>query len=146
MKYLITESGLDKIIGKLLSSKQKLMPDEEASKIIRMYLQLNPDVSIENLIFEKLDGKRFIKIERKNSIYFVNSEGDEFAQIRYNKSGGWCYIHYKLIDEISSFFSLEKTDSKEVIGKWVENTIQMRVTNTSLYYFAHFFMLRIPSK
>ena len=54
MKYLITESGLDKIIGKLLSSKQKLMPDEEASKIIRMYLQLNPDVSIENLIFEKL--------------------------------------------------------------------------------------------
>jgi len=130
MKYLITESSLDKIVGKLLSSKQKLMPDEEVSKIIRMYLQLNPDVNIENLIFEKLDGKRFILIEKLNKIYFVNSEDDEYAQIRYNKSGGWCYIYWKLIGEISSFFSLEESYSEQVIGRWVENTLQMRVTQT----------------
>jgi len=138
MKYLITESSLDKIVGKLLKSKKKLMPDEEASKIIRMYLQLNPDVSIENLIFEKLDGKKFIQIKKWDRIYFVNSENDEYAQIRYDKSDGWCGIYYELIDEISSFFSLEQTDSEQVIGMWVEDTLQMRVngdpwpTNRSL--------------
>ncbi len=131
MKYLITESSLDKIVGKLLSSKQKLMPDEEASKIIRMYLQSNPDVNIENLIFEKLDGKRFIPIEKYQRVYFVNSEDDEYAQIRYDKDDGWCGIYYKLIYEISSFFSLNETDAEEVIGRWVENTLQVRVTGTS---------------
>ena len=38
---------------------------------------------------------------------------------------------YELIDEISSFFSLDDSDSEKVIGRWVENTLQMRVTNTN---------------
>jgi hypothetical protein len=94
MKYIITESQLDKAV------------------------------------FIYLNNQDFIQIERDLLTYFVNSENDEYAQIRYDKSDGWCYIHYKLVDEISSFFSLEESDSKEVIGRWVENTLQMRVTNT----------------
>jgi hypothetical protein len=94
MKYLITESQLDKFI------------------------------------FKYIDLKRFIQIEKNNRIYFVNSEGDEFAQIRYDKEDGWCVINFDLIKEISSFFSLERSDSEQVIGKWVENTLQMKVTNT----------------
>ena len=103
------------------------------------------DSQLESVVFLYLDNQDFIQIEKKGGIYFVNSEGDEFAQIRYNKSGGWCYIHYKLIDEISSFFSLEKTDSNEVIGKWVENIIQMRVTNTTFKGMSMAGRLRIPS-
>jgi hypothetical protein len=100
MKYLITESQLDKVI------------------------------------FRYLDNQDFIRIERDDKIYFANSEGDEYAQIRYDKDDGWCGIHYKLIYEISSFFSLEESDSEQVIGRWVENTLQMRVTDTSdkLYF------------
>jgi hypothetical protein len=81
-------------------------------------------------IFKYLDNQDFIQIERNDSIYFVNSEGDEYAQIRYNKNDGWCFISIDLIKEISSFFSLELTDSKEVIGRWVENTLQMKVNYT----------------
>jgi hypothetical protein len=94
------------------------------------------DSQLESVIFLYLDNQDFIKIERENSIYFVNSEGDEYSQIRYDKSDGWCGIHYKLIYEISSFFSLEESDSEQVIGRWVENTLQMRVTDTSdkLYF------------
>ncbi len=104
------------------------------------------DSQLESVVFLYLDNQDFIQIERGNKIYFANSEGDEYAQIRYDKDDGWCYIHYKLIDEISSFFSLEKTDSKEVIGKWVENTIQMRVTNTfSILRIEDSHRLRIPS-
>ncbi len=85
---------------------------------------------IDRLIFKYLDNQDFIQIEKKDSIYFVNSEGDEYAQIRYDKNNGWCYIYWKLIGEISSFFSLGENDSQKVIGRWVENTLQVRVTNT----------------
>jgi hypothetical protein len=74
------------------------------------------DSQLESVIFLYLDNQDFIKIEKENSIYFVNSEGDEYAQIRYNKYDGWCYMYYKLVDEISSFFSLEESVSMEVIG------------------------------
>ena len=90
------------------------------------------DSKLESVIFLYLDNQDFIPIEKGDKIYFVNSEGDKYAQIRYNKSSGWCGIHYNLINEISSFFSLEESDSKEVTSRWVENTLQMRVTNIGL--------------
>jgi hypothetical protein len=81
-------------------------------------------------IFKYLDNQDFIRIDMNNNIYFVNSEGDEYGQIRFDKNDGWCLIYYELVDEISRFFSMEKSDSKEVIGRWVENTLQMKVTKT----------------
>ena len=86
---------------------------------------------IDNVIFKYLDLKKLIQIERRDRIYFVKSEHNEYAQIRYNKSDGWCYIYWKLIGEISSFFSLGQNESEKVIGRWVENTLQVRVTNTN---------------
>ena len=101
MKYLITESQLDKVI------------------------------------FRYLNNQDFIQIEKNGNIYFINSEDDEYGQIRYDKEDGWCGIYYKLIEDISSFFSLQAYDSKQVIGRWVENTLQVRVTNTDYEFVAH---------
>ena len=56
-------------------------------------------------VFIYLDNQDFILIETIEDIYFLNSEEDKNAQIRYNK-GRWCFITFELIDEISSFFSL----------------------------------------
>ena len=95
MKYLITESQLNKII------------------------------------FDYLNGQDFIRIEKNYRIYFVNSEGDEFAQIRYDEDDVECLIYIDLIKEISTFFSLQSSDSEEVIGRWVENTLQMRIEYTA---------------
>jgi hypothetical protein len=100
---------------------------------------------IDRVIFKYLNNQDFIQIERRDNIYFINSEGDEYSQIRYNKDDGWCYIYWKLVDEISSFFSLGRTDSKEVIGRWVENTLQMRVTDTVKLANSQGWLLRIPS-
>ena len=86
----------------------------------------------DKVIFKYLDNQDFVQIEKDDRIYFVNSEGDEYAQIRFDKEDGWCFIYYKLIEEISKFFSLQESDSEQVIGRWVENTLQMRVTNTRL--------------
>jgi hypothetical protein len=96
-------------------------------------------------VFKYLDNQDFIQIEKKDKIYFVNSEGDEYAQIRYNKDDGECLIYYKLIEEISSFFSLDESEAKQVIGRWVENTLKMRVTYTNGWYSQTKEALRIPS-
>ena len=85
---------------------------------------------INNVVFWYLNSQDFIRINKGNKIYFVNSEGDEYAQIRLDKDDGWCFININLIREISSFFSLQPYDSKEVIGRWVDNSLQMKVTHT----------------
>ena len=104
------------------------------------------DRQLDDVIFLYLDNQDFIQIDKDDSIYFVNSEGDVYAQIRYDKKNGWCYVYWKLIGEISSFFSLGQNDSEKVIGRWVENTLQMRVTNTIFINNLFDVVLRIPSR
>jgi hypothetical protein len=93
MKYLITESQIDKII------------------------------------FKYLDNLKFTVLKSETDTFFVNNKDDEYAQIRL-RNDGVCYIYYRLIDEISSFFSLHPLDSERVIGRWVGNTLQTEVTHT----------------
>jgi hypothetical protein len=107
MKYLITESQLDKTI------------------------------------FRYLDNQDFIQVKRDLLTYFVNSEDDEYAQIKNGNFG--CVISPKLIKEISSFFSLGESDSKSAIGRWVGNTLQMKVTNTTKATFMSQSWLKIPN-
>jgi hypothetical protein len=85
---------------------------------------------LEKVIFRYLDNQDFIQIEKNGSIYFINSEGDKYAQIKSSITSEWCYISTKLIDEISSLFSLHYLDSKEVIGSWVSDTLQIEVSYT----------------
>ena len=84
----------------------------------------------DKIIFKYLDNQDFIKKELKNMnvIYFVNSEGDGYidALIQHYKSGD-CIISYELINEIATFFSIEFNDSKYVIARWIENTLDRRV-------------------
>jgi hypothetical protein len=90
MKYLITESKLNKVI------------------------------------FRYLDNQDFIQVEDKDTIYFVNSQGDKYSQIRYDMSDNFSFINYELVDEISSFFSLSDSDSEKVIVRWVGDTLQVK--------------------
>ena len=103
------------------------------------------DKDFKRVLFSYLDSQDFIQIERDNGIYFVYSENDEYAQIRYDKVNGWCFIKFDLVEEISSFFSLQESDSEKIIGKWVENTLQMKVTNTFRTEIQSHMYLRIPS-
>ena len=100
---------------------------------------------LEQIVFKYLDNQDFIQIKKNDRIYFANSESDEYAQIRYDEKDGWCGIYYELVDEISHFFSI-KSDSEPIIGRWVENTLQMKVTDTSESFNVNTFWLRIPNK
>ena len=96
MKYLITESQLDRVI------------------------------------FKYLDNQDFIVIKMENRLYYVNSEGDEYAQVRYHPKDRWCTIHYDLIEEIGNFFSLDTYQSIGVINKWIENKLGIKSINVEV--------------
>ena len=88
------------------------------------------DKDFERVIFSYLDSQDFVVIKMKNRLYYVNSEGDEYAQVRYHPKDRWCTIHYDLVEEIGNFFSLDTYQSINIINRWVENTLQMEVANT----------------
>jgi hypothetical protein len=48
------------------------------------------------------------------------------------RNGGTLYIYYELIEEISSTFGLDESESELLIGRWVSDRNQLEVTNTHL--------------
>jgi hypothetical protein len=96
MKYLLTESQLDKAI------------------------------------FRYLDNQDFVVIKMENRLYYVNSENDEYAQIKYYPEDRWCTIHYDLVEEIGNFFSLDTYQSIGVINRWVENKLGINSINVEV--------------
>ena len=97
------------------------------------------------VIFEYLDNQDFIITGNDTSLFFINSESDDLAQIRYDEDRGVCFINIDLNREISSFFSLGRDESQRVISRWVENTLKMKVTKTTDAYMNIDKWLRIPN-
>jgi hypothetical protein len=102
------------------------------------------DKIIEKVIFKYLDKQNYNQLDIKNRIYFVKNIGDQSADIRFDKSDGWCGISYELISFFSRMMGIEDDDIHKVIGKWVEHTLQMEVKYTQPSYGSPFFWLNIP--
>ena len=88
------------------------------------------DKDLERVLFSYLDSQDFIVAGNDTSLFFINSESDEYAQIRYDEDSELCFINIDLNKEISSLFSLGRDESQKVISRWVENTLKMKVTTT----------------
>jgi hypothetical protein len=80
-------------------------------------------------MFVYLDIMDLVQIEKDNKIYFKKYDGDNTSMIIYNKENGECKINLRLINSVSSFFSVDRTDSENIIGKWVEKTLKMEVSS-----------------
>lgn len=98
MKYLITESQLDRAV------------------------------------FKYLINRGMVQIESGETIYFADSKDDEKAQIRYDEGDGYCEINTGLINEVSSFFSLNERESIDKICSWIESTTGMSIGNFYAMY------------
>ena len=88
------------------------------------------DKIVKKLIFKYLDKQSYNQIEIEDDIYFVKNVGDKYADIRFDKSTGWCGISYELISFFSRMMGIEHSDIQDVIGRWVEHTLQMEVKDT----------------
>ena len=72
------------------------------------------------------------KPENYEGVVFKKLNDDsEYGIMGFKKNDKTLYIYYKLIEEISSMFSLEYDDSKDLIGKWVEDRYKLKVVRTS---------------
>jgi len=81
------------------------------------------DSKLESVVFLYLDNQDFVTMEYGTYEYFLNSENDEYAQIKFSERSRWCTIERKLMVEIASFFSLEYHDAMSFIARWVESKI-----------------------
>ena len=88
---------------------------------------------IDKIIFKYLDDNNLIILNSETDVYFVEDINYKYAQIRLTNTG-ICFIVDGLIEEISAFFSMGYIDSKEVIGRWVGNTLQTEVTSSGQYF------------
>jgi hypothetical protein len=87
------------------------------------------DKLIEKFVFDYLKKQDYKLVDINNRIYFVKNINDEYADIRFDKSDGWCWISYDLSSFLSMMLSTERSDIKNVINRYVENTLQMKVTS-----------------
>ena len=99
------------------------------------------------IAFFLLDKQKYNLVEIDNDrIYFVKKIGDEKAEIRFDKSDGWCGISYDLIKFLSSITGFERSEVQELIGNWVEHTLQMKVKDNRTLNINYDFVLNIPYK
>ena len=92
--------------------------------IISEYQEL--DVK-KKFIFMLLNNKNYNLVEINDRIYFFKNIGDKKAEIRFDKSDGWCGISRELISFFSSITGFEEYEVQELIGNWVEHALQIEV-------------------
>jgi len=87
------------------------------------------------IAFFLLDKQKYNLVEIDNDrIYFVKNIGDKKAEIRYDKSGGWCRISYDfLIKFFSTITGFQEFEVQELTSNWVEHTLQIGVEYNTIY-------------
>ena len=89
-----------------------------------------PQDKVDKVVFKYLDLKRFEKRKPKyyEGIIFAYPD-KEYGVLGY-ENNGFLYIYHEIINEISSTFGMDLSDSKSIIGRWVGNRYQLEVINT----------------
>jgi hypothetical protein len=85
---------------------------------------------LEKVVIEYLNSLNLIILDKSTHIFFIREGIDEYPYIVYDKHNSKCIIYYDLISDITSLFSLDSNHLEELIGKWVEDTLDMKVKST----------------
>jgi hypothetical protein len=97
MKYLITESKLEKVIFKYLDIQDFVIYDNKKKFSNYLYF-LNSESDRESQI----------------SVYTNNA----FGEVR-----NWVFVNRRLTEELTNFFPIDKSDCLDIIKAWVNNTL-----------------------
>ena len=98
------------------------------------------------IAFFLLEKQNYNLVEIGDNIYFVKKIRDEKAEIRFDKSDGWCWISYSLISFLSSITGFERSEVQELTSNWVEHTLQMEVIYNRVFVAKFIRGLNIPNK
>ena len=103
---------------------------------------------LNKVVFMYLDSQDFNVLEKGASIYFIHSDNNEFAQIKYggkHANNELCFIFIGLIEEVSSLFSLDRYQSTRIIGQWVKKKLNLDGQMSNKMMHAEW-SLKIPSE
>ena len=101
MKYLITESQLDKVIFRYLDIQDFVLYDNKRKFNNYIYFLNNITDDTAQI-----------------SVYVTNA----FGEVR-----NWVYVNNDLIEVLSGFFSIDKNECLEIIKRWVSSVLNMEV-------------------
>ena len=101
---------------------------------------------MKEVIFKLLDILKYNRLEIDDRVYFVKKIGDKYSEIRFDKSDGFCWISYSLISFLSTITGFERYEVQELIGNWVEHTLQMKVKYNQWLLTTWRWWLNIPYK
>jgi hypothetical protein len=82
----------------------------------------------DKIVIRYLDNQDFEISKIGASTYFKHPDDDDFAQIKYggnHANNELCFIYMGLIEEVSSFFSLNSYQSTRVVGQWVKKKLNL---------------------
>ena len=114
---------------------------------MKIIISENQELDVKKkFIFMLLNNKKYNLVEIGDNIYFVKKIGDEYAEIRFDKSDGWCGISYDLISFFSSITGFQELEVQKLISNWVEHTLQMGVKDNGFKLSTNRSMLNIPYK
>ena len=108
-----------------------IIPENKLDKIVFKYLDLN------------LKGLEKRKPEHYEGVVF-GYPNEEYGILGW-KNDGTLYIYYELIEEISSNFGLDESDSKSIIGRWASDRYQLEVINIKFRKVVTFYSLAIDT-
>ena len=87
---------------------------------------------LEKIIFKYLDNKNYIIKETDDGYYFLEDKDDKCFNIVVVKNDVECALYYELTEEIESFFSIETPMVKKILTRYVENILNIEVSNTDI--------------
>jgi len=101
---------------------------------------------LENIIFKYLDDKLngFEWKKGKYSDIVLALPGEEYGLIGWEKPGK-LYVYWEIVDEIKLMFSMLKSESLDVIGRYVESRYNLKVNRTRNEEEVNLILLRVDT-
>ena len=87
---------------------------------------------LENEIMKFLENKGFEVNETIKNYYFFENGITTCSEIRVCKSDMSIHTYYGLLDDITSFFSIDFEVSKRLLVDYVEKTLNIKATHLSI--------------
>ena len=101
-----------------------------------MNFEINKD-KLEQIIFKYLDNKNY-DIKENDKEYVFLEKGTDYIVIMVDKSLLSCSINDELIQELKSFFSVRYQFVDEVIVKYLEGVLNMKINDSFIFLQAKF--------
>ena len=84
---------------------------------------------IKKIVYRKFDELEVVERNKRNDLY-LRYKNKGYAEILIKKISGEVYYDYEFKDKFFKIINLEKVDFEILLGRWVEDTFQMKVNHT----------------